>query len=120
MSKEGAAVFEDHLPIMAERLGGEGLIEEMCAGFWVLADAEKGVITLESLKKNAGEMGLGGLSDGELEAMLREGDIDRDGAFNMMEFCVLMFRLSPELMEESRRVVGEAVRLDFLDRKGFA
>lgn len=119
MAKNGGA-FEDHLPVMAERLGGQALVEELCGGFWLLADPARGLITLESLKRNAAAMGLGGLSEGELRAMLREGDVNGDGAMDQMEFCVLMFRLSPELMAESRRVVNEAIRFDLMAHKGFS
>uniref|UniRef100_A0A7N0U3I1 EF-hand domain-containing protein n=1 Tax=Kalanchoe fedtschenkoi TaxID=63787 RepID=A0A7N0U3I1_KALFE len=87
--------FEDLLPVMASRLGGEGLIRELCNGFKLLMDKDKGVITMESLKRNAAVLGLGGMGDDELRSMLREGDVDGDGALSEMEFCVLMFRLSP-------------------------
>lgn len=101
--------FEDLLPVMAEKLGGEGLIRELCNGFRLLMDGEKGVITLESLKRNASLLGLQELRDDELQSMLREGDLDGDGALNQMEFCVLMFRLSPDLMEESQFWLEQAL-----------
>ncbi|KAF2285894.1 hypothetical protein GH714_008737 [Hevea brasiliensis] len=94
--------FYDYLPVMAHKLGGDGLIGELCNGFNLLMDSEKGVITFESLKRNSALLGLQDLSDDDLRCMLKEGDFDGDGALNQMEFCVLMFRLSPELMEESR------------------
>ncbi|KAK1279874.1 Calcium-binding protein KIC [Acorus gramineus] len=97
--------FEDFLPMMAKRLGAEGLMGELCNGFSLLSDPVKGFITFESLKRNSGMLGLEGMRDDELLSMLREGDIDGDGALDLMEFCVLMLRLSPELMEESRRLV---------------
>lgn len=103
------ADFEDFLPVMAEKLGGEGLINELCNGFRLLMDGEKGVITLESLKRNAALLGLQELSDDELHSMLREGDMDGDGALSQMEFCVLMFRLSPDLMEESQLWLEQAL-----------
>nr|XP_011460148.1 PREDICTED: calcium-binding protein PBP1-like [Fragaria vesca subsp. vesca] len=93
--------FEDLLPEMADKLGGEGLIRELCNGFQPLMDKERGVITLESLRRNSAVLGLQDLREDELVSMLKEGDLDGDGAPNQMEFCVLMFRLSPELMEES-------------------
>ncbi|KAL6136818.1 hypothetical protein ACLB2K_062113 [Fragaria x ananassa] len=93
--------FEDLLPEMADNLGGEGLIRELCNGFQLLTDKERGVITLESLRRNSAVLGLQDLREDELVSMLKEGDLDGDGALNQMEFCVLMFRLSPELMEES-------------------
>ena len=102
---------------MAEKLGGQALVEELCNGFWLLADPVRRVITRESLKRNSELMGLGGMTDDELMAMLEEGDVNGDGALDQMEFCVLMFRLSPELMEESRRVFEEALRFD---SKGFS
>ncbi|KAF4382586.1 hypothetical protein CsatB_020794 [Cannabis sativa] len=93
--------FEDLLPVMADKLGGEGLIKELCNGFELLMDKEKGLITLESLRSNAAVLGLQNMREDELVSMVREGDLDGDGALNQMEFCVLMFRLSPDLMEES-------------------
>jgi Ca2+-binding EF-hand superfamily protein len=76
-------------------------------------DGEKGVITFDSLKKNSALLGLQDLSDDDLRCMLREGDFDGDGALNQMEFCVLMFRLSPELMEESQFLLEEALLQEF-------
>ncbi|KAK9689034.1 hypothetical protein RND81_09G030300 [Saponaria officinalis] len=102
--------FEDHLPIIAEKLGGEALIEELCKGFELLKDAEKGLITFDSLKKNAGFLGLQDLKDDDLRGMLEEGDCDGDGALSQMEFCVLMFRLSPHLMEHARILLLEEFR----------
>lgn len=101
--------FEDLLPVMADKLGGEGLINEMCNGFQLLMDKVKGVITTESLKLNAAVLGLQDLTDDELASMVKEGDLDGDGDLNQMEFCVLMFRLSPQLMEESQLWLREAL-----------
>ncbi|KAG1347227.1 Calcium-binding protein PBP1 [Cocos nucifera] len=106
---EDSLEFKDFLPFMAMRLGPEGLIEELCKGFRLLMDTMKGVITLESLRRNAVRLGLEGLADDELLGMLREGDLDEDGALDQTEFCILMFRLSPELMQGSRRMLDEAL-----------
>ncbi|CAD5334880.1 unnamed protein product [Arabidopsis thaliana] len=106
--------FQDFFPTMAGKLGGEGLIEEICKGFELLMDKDKGVITFESLRRNASTvLGLGDLTDDDVRYMINEGDFDRDGALNQMEFCVLMFRLSPELMEASRCVVTEVIEEEF-------
>lgn len=105
--------FQDYLPLMANKLGGDGLIGELCNGFNLLVDSEKGVITFDSLKKNSALLGLQDLSDDDLRSMLREGDFDGDGALNQMEFCVLMFRLSPELMEESQFLLEETLLQEF-------
>ncbi|KAH0451860.1 hypothetical protein IEQ34_019159 [Dendrobium chrysotoxum] len=100
--------FEDFLPIIAEKLGEDGLMAELCNGFRLLMDPARGLITFDSLKRNAALLGLNGMRDDELRGMLMEGDLDGDGALNEMEFCALMVRLSPELMEESWRLVDEA------------
>ncbi|XP_057537546.1 calcium-binding protein KRP1-like [Amaranthus tricolor] len=102
-------VFEDFLPTMVEKLGEEGFMKELCNGFRVLMDEQKGLITFESLKKNLEILGLNGMSDEEVAEMLKEGDLDRDGCLNQMEFCVLMFRLSPGLMDSSRRWLQQAL-----------
>ncbi|GFZ03166.1 Calcium-binding protein [Actinidia chinensis var. chinensis] len=110
MASKNGLVFEDFFPSMVERLGTEGFMDELCNGFRVLMDGDKGVITFESLKKNATTvLGLQDMSDDELMCMLREGDLDGDGSLNQMEFCVLMFRLSPDLMKGSRRWLEEVV-----------
>ncbi|KMZ58628.1 Centrin-2 [Zostera marina] len=108
----GAAVameFEDFLPVMAEKLGGDGLIEELCNGFRLVMDQEREVITFDSLKLNSKLLGLEDMKDEDLMEMMREGDLDGDGVLNQDEFCVLMFRISPEIMDESWRLLDEAI-----------
>ncbi|GKV15807.1 hypothetical protein SLEP1_g26556 [Rubroshorea leprosula] len=107
--------FHDFLPLMANKLGGDGLMGELCNGFNLLVDGEKGVITFDSLKRNSALLGLQDLTDDDLRCMLKEGDFDGDGTLNQMEFCVLMFRLSPELMEASRFVLEEALEHELKD-----
>ncbi|GAB4846276.1 Calcium-binding protein krp1 [Ancistrocladus abbreviatus] len=109
MAAQAPLSFDDLLPLMAEKLGGEGLIRELCNGFELLTDADKGVITFDSLKKNSSILGLQELTDDDLRSMLKEGDLDGDGVLNQMEFCVLMFRLSPELMQQSEMLLEEAL-----------
>lgn len=94
-----AVDFEDYFPSMIARLGAEGFIWELCNGFRLLMDGEKGLITFESLKRNSLLLGLHDLRDDELVCMLMEGDLDGDGALSQTEFCILMFRLSPGLSE---------------------
>lgn len=102
--------FEDLLPVIANKLGGEGLMKELSKGFNLLMDKDKGVITLESLRKNSALMGLEDLKEDEVVSMMREGDVDGDGVLSEMEFCVLMFRLSPQLMEESWSLLEQALQ----------
>ena len=108
-SSKNGVVFEDYFPTMVEKLGTDGFMKELTNGFQLLMDREKGVITFESLKKNSALLGLQGMSDDEIMCMLREGDSDGDGALNEMEFCTLMFRLSPALMKNSKQLLDEAL-----------
>ncbi|KAL5548090.1 hypothetical protein UlMin_003321 [Ulmus minor] len=96
--------FEDYFPSMITMLGSDGFIWELCNGFHLLMDVEKGLITFESLKRNSFHLGVHDLRDDELVCMLMEGDMDGDGALNQMEFCILMFRLSPGLMVDGAQV----------------
>ncbi|KAJ4748410.1 Calcium-binding protein KIC [Rhynchospora pubera] len=105
--------FEDFFPIMADKLGEEGLMQELCNGFQLLMDPALGLITFESLKRNAALMGLDGLGDDELRMMIREGDLSGDGALNEEEFYILMVRLSPELMDGPRRWLDDAFQQAF-------
>lgn len=100
-------VFEDYFPAMVERLGAEGFMKELCNGFHLLMDGEKGVITFESLKRNAALLGLQGIGDDEIMCMIKEGDVDGDEALSQMEFCTLMLRLSPALMESSKQILAD-------------
>ncbi|XP_039044545.1 calcium-binding protein KRP1-like [Hibiscus syriacus] len=107
---KSVAEFEELLPVMAENLGGEVLMRELSNGFELLMDKEKGVITVESLKRNAALLGLQDLRHDELVSMVEEGDTDGDGALSEMEFCVLMFRLISGLMEESQLLLEEILQ----------
>lgn len=107
--------FQDDLPLMANKLGGDGLIDELCNGFNLLVDSDKGLITFDSLKKNSSLLGLQDLTDEDLRSMVVEGDFDGDGALNQLEFCVLMFRLSPELMEGSKLWLEQVLQQEIKD-----
>ncbi|KAK7401874.1 hypothetical protein VNO78_13705 [Psophocarpus tetragonolobus] len=107
--------FQDYLPVMANKLGGDGLIDELCNGFNLLKDADKEVITFDSLKRNSALLGLQGFSDDDLRSMVSEGDFDGDGALNQFEFCVLMFRLSPDLMEGSKLWLEQVLQQELQD-----
>ncbi|XP_012454563.1 calcium-binding protein KRP1 [Gossypium raimondii] len=104
-----AIVFEDFFPAMVDKLGAEGFMKELCNGFRLLMDGEKGMITFESLKRNLALLGLQDMDDDEVVCMLREGDLNGDGGLDEMEFCTLMFRLSPALMKSSKSLLEEAL-----------
>ncbi|XP_004232768.1 calcium-binding protein KRP1-like [Solanum lycopersicum] len=107
-------VFEDFFPSMMEKLGSEGFLKELKNGFRALMDKEREVITFESLKRNSALLGLEGMSDDELMCMLREGDLNGDDCLNEKEFCVLMVRLSPDLMEKSRMWFAQSIENDLM------
>ncbi|GLT49892.1 hypothetical protein SLA2020_234160 [Shorea laevis] len=109
MESQIGVVFQDFFPAMVEKLGAEGFMKELCNGFRLLMDGEKGVITFESLKRSSALLGLQDLSDEEVVCMLREGDLNGDGTLDEMEFCTLMFRLSPGLMKNSRNLLIESI-----------
>ncbi|XP_028761580.1 calcium-binding protein KRP1-like [Neltuma alba] len=96
-----ALQFQDLLPVIAHKLGGQGLLTELCNGFQLLMDKHKGLITLDSLRINSALLGLQDLTQDDLFCMISEADLDGDGALSLLEFCVLMFRLSPDLMQHS-------------------
>ncbi|GLJ27956.1 hypothetical protein SUGI_0549040 [Cryptomeria japonica] len=107
------AEFQDFLPNMAEKLSGAGLMAELCTGFRSLADPLLGLITVESLRKNSAILGVGSLTDSEIEAMVQEGDLNGDRALNEHEFCVLMIRLSPSFMAEADKWLQKAIAEEF-------
>ncbi|KAK9758098.1 hypothetical protein RND81_01G206700 [Saponaria officinalis] len=104
--------YEDLLQIMAEKLDVDTFMSELCNGFKILADTKKGLITAESLRKNSTLLGMEKMSRDEAEAMVREGDIDGDGALNEKEFCVLMVRLSPEMMNHAGVWLDKALHFE--------
>ncbi|OAY77884.1 calcium-binding protein KIC-like [Ananas comosus] len=105
-----AAEYEDLLPAMAARLSADDFVAELCGGFRALADPARGMITAESLRRNAAAvLGVAGMTAEEAAAMVREGDLDGDGALDETEFCVLMVRLSPEMMEGAEEWLERAI-----------
>eukprot|EP00246_Nothoceros_aenigmaticus_P007076 TRINITY_DN20688_c0_g1_i1.p1 TRINITY_DN20688_c0_g1~~TRINITY_DN20688_c0_g1_i1.p1 ORF type:complete len:136 (+),score=27.04 TRINITY_DN20688_c0_g1_i1:411-818(+) len=112
---EVADEFQDFLPIMAQKLSEQEFLEELCNGFRLLADPRSGTITFASLKKNARWLGLEGMTDSELKAMIQEGDADGDGALNEHEFCVLMIRTSPTLLSQAQNWLDDALEAELAD-----
>ncbi|GER50433.1 calcium-binding family protein [Striga asiatica] len=113
-TKNECREYEDLLPVMADKLDSETFVAELCGGFRLLEDPAKGLITPKSLHKNCSVLGLEGMSEEDAEAMVREGDLDGDGALNQTEFCILMVRLSPEMMEDAEIWLDKAIREEFV------
>ncbi|KAM7506172.1 hypothetical protein LguiB_005076 [Lonicera macranthoides] len=92
MEAKKAVQFEDLLPIIMKRLGGERFVKELSNGFELLKDEEEGVITVESLKRNSSTLlGLQDLNDNEVESMvIKEADLDGNGR-RSQSFGVLCF-----------------------------
>lgn len=107
---EAATEYQDLLPVMAEKLDVEAFVAELCGGFRLLADPKSGLITSASLQKNSGLLGMEGMSREDAEAMVKEGDLDGDGALNETEFCILMVRLSPEMMQDAEVWLDKALQ----------
>ena len=108
-STAATIVYEDLLPVMAEKLDVEAFVAELCGGFRLLADPERALITSESLRRNSALLGMEGMSKDEAEAMVEEGDLDGDGALNEKEFCILMVRLSPGMMQDAETWLDKAL-----------
>ncbi|GAA0142840.1 hypothetical protein LIER_35643 [Lithospermum erythrorhizon] len=109
-SEVATSEYEDLLPVMAEKLDVRTFVSELCAGFKLVADPETGLITPKSLLKNSGVLGMESMSQKDAEAMVNEGDLDGDGTLNQMEFCILMVRLSPGMMEEAETWLNKALQ----------
>lgn len=110
ISESECREYEDLLPVMVDKLDGDAFVAELCGGFRLLADPSKGLITAASLQKNCALLGLEGMSREDAEAMVHEGDLDGDGALNQTEFCILMVRLSPGMMEDAETWLDKAIQ----------
>lgn len=101
--------YQDLLPVMVDKLDAQTFVAELCAGFRLLADPAKGLITAPSLQKNCALLGLEGMSGEDAAAMVEEGDLDGDGALSQIEFCILMVRLSPAIMDDAETWLDKAI-----------
>ncbi|KAI3444379.1 hypothetical protein Pfo_001044 [Paulownia fortunei] len=113
-SKPDSKEYQDLLPVMVDKLDVDTFVAELCGGFRLLADPTKGLITPSSLQKNCALLGLEGMSPDDAEAMVQEGDLDGDGALNETEFCILMVRLSPGMMEDAETWLEKAIQRELL------
>jgi calcium-binding protein KIC and related proteins len=105
--------YEDLMSVMVEKLDSDDFMQELFAGFKLLSDDGTGLITPASLLRGAAEaLGLHGMTAEEAEAMVKEGDMDGDGALNEAEFCVLMVRLSPGLMADAEALLEREIDVE--------
>ncbi|KAJ4746805.1 Calcium-binding protein KIC [Rhynchospora pubera] len=110
---EAEKEYEDLMSVMAEKLDSDDFMQELSAGFRLLSDEHTGKITPASLLRGAAAaLGLHGMTAEEAEAMVKEGDMDGDGALNESEFCVLMVRLSPGLMEDAEALLEREIDVE--------
>ncbi|KAL7158953.1 hypothetical protein ABFS83_02G177700 [Erythranthe nasuta] len=107
---EESKEYQDLLSVMADKLDVDTFVAELCGGFRLLSDQTKGLITPLSLQRNCGLLGLDGMSFQDAEAMVEEGDLDGDGALNQTEFCILMVRLSPAIMDDAETWLDKAIQ----------
>ncbi|CAN6830180.1 unnamed protein product [Brassica oleracea] len=105
---------------MAEKLDVDEFVSELCKGFSLLADPERDLITAESLRRSSGILGIEGMGKEDAESMVREGDLDGEGALNQTEFCVLMVRLSPEMMKDAETWLEKAISQELDDEESFS
>lgn len=86
---DGAISFEEFLAEMKKRLkswGGEQDLREVFHAFDLDGDGHISVDELKQAMAQAGEK----LSQEELEAMIREADVDQDGKVNYEEFTRIL------------------------------
>ncbi|CAI9101093.1 OLC1v1038341C1 [Oldenlandia corymbosa var. corymbosa] len=107
--ESSSQIYEDLLPVMADKLDVDSFVNELCCGFRMLADPATGLITTSSLQKNCGCLGMEEMSLEDAEAMVKEGDLDGDGALTETEFCILMVRLSPGMMQHAETWLQKAI-----------
>lgn len=112
-SQEEEREYEDLMSVMAEKLDSDDFMQELSAGFRLLSDERTGLITPVSLLRGAAvALGLHGMTPEEADAMVKEGDMDGDGALNEAEFCVLMVRLSPGLMADAEALLEREIDVE--------
>nr|XP_043613536.1 calcium-binding protein KIC-like [Erigeron canadensis] len=108
--------YQDLLPVMAEKLDLSTFMEELCGGFRLLADEKIGVITPQSLRNNSRVLGIEEMTMEDAHGMVKEGDLDGDGYLNETEFCILMVRLSPEMMQDAEMWLEKAIEDEIIKK----
>mmetsp|Transcript_44416 Transcript_44416/g.115445 ORF Transcript_44416/g.115445 Transcript_44416/m.115445 type:complete len:98 (+) Transcript_44416:664-957(+) len=88
--ESGIIDFNDFLEIMTAKMGEKDSREDIMKAFHLFED-EEGVITLESLKKVASELGEN-MTDDELREMIQEAAKDEEDVVSPEEFFKIITR----------------------------
>lgn len=89
VGKTGPLEFDEFLGLMTQILNEKEIQEEMMKVFNLFDVDGSGKITFANLKAVAERLSEN-VSDDELREMIREADLDRDGAVNASEFVRIM------------------------------
>lgn len=81
--------FEEFVQLISQLMNERDIQEEMMKAFELFDVDKTGKISLQNLRTVADQLGEK-MSDGELEEMIREADLDKDGFVNDTEFIRIM------------------------------
>jgi Ca2+-binding EF-hand superfamily protein len=91
LGKTGPLEFDEFQSLMGQILNEKDIQEEVMRAFNLFDVDGNGKITYDDLKSVADNLGET-VSDDELREMIREADVDRDGAVNASEFVRIMMK----------------------------
>lgn len=80
---------EEFLALMSQIINEKNIQEEMMKAFTLFDIDNSGKITIENLRTVAEQLGEK-MSDAELEEMIREADLNKDGSVDATEFIRIM------------------------------
>lgn len=89
----GRLSYADFLQLMKVKMSERDSHEEILKAFRLFDDEDKGIISFDSLKRVANELGED-LNDEELLEMISEADLDGKGHVNQEEFLQIMKKTS--------------------------
>lgn len=81
--------YEEFVNLMAQIMNERDIQEEMMKAFTLFDVDRTGKISLDNLRTVADQLGEK-MTDAELEEMIREADLDKDGFVNATEFVRIM------------------------------
>lgn len=89
IGRTGPMDFDEFLALMTQIINEKDIQEEMMKAFSLFDINSTGKITFENLKRVSEQLGEI-ISDDELQRMIREADLDNDGAVDASEFVRVM------------------------------